>query len=161
MKPRSILFSAAALFGFGLLVHATLLTLGVSHPWEGWFARDEELEDEDDDPRGARAPVDVTVLERLFEENARSRAAGLGMGEPLTPGDVHEGFEYVITNLEAVADSGKRLSRKEWRASYRAANDAFAAYSIHADGQELEEAHRRLKETLARIRVRGGRTFDP
>jgi hypothetical protein len=57
----------------------------------------------------------------------------------------------------------KRLSQAQWQETWRTANDAYAALSIELDGNdpgdlaELEEAHRRLKKGLRRVRVRGGK----
>ena len=90
-------------------------------------------------------------------------ASALG---PIGPDEAREGFDYIMRRVEKLGRRRRRLNQDEWRDTYRAANDAFAALSMHLDAtdredaQELEEAHRRLKQALKRVRVKGGK-FAP
>ena len=72
-----------------------------------------------------------------------------------------DGFEYAMGRVDEVVKSRRRLSMDDWDALYREANDAFSALSIVLDAAdeaqltELEAAHKRLKQGLRKVRVRG------
>ena len=74
-----------------------------------------------------------------------------------------DGFEAIVAEIETKAERPRALKQREWRAYYRAANDAFSALSSQLDGKdpaqakELEAAHQRLVNALAIVRVRGGK----
>lgn len=74
-----------------------------------------------------------------------------------------DGFQSIITEIEQKAERPRALKQREWRAYYRAANDAFSALSSQLDGKnpahvkELETAHAQLVNALAIVRVRGGK----
>lgn len=122
------------------------------------------------------------VDERVrFEEDldARRRAAMprtsaariIGMLEGSGPGAApvsdlqaaREGFSAIVEEIELEAERPRALKQRQWRAYYRAANDAFSALSSQLDGtdpkqaKELEEAHEQLVNALAIVRVRGGK----
>jgi hypothetical protein len=121
------------------------------------------------------------------ERRQRLAAMARGMGQPqgdslfdeveepppatrpdleITRDDARAGFDYVMRNVERVGRKRRRLSQGQWQETWRTANDAYAALSIQLDGDdpgdlaELEEAHRRLKKGLRRVRVKGGK-FRP
>ena len=79
----------------------------------------------------------------------------------LTRPDAQAGFDYAMRRVEQIADRRRRLRPDEWDELYREANDAFSAYSVYVDATDvdeaaaLEDAHRRLKKGLKRVRVRG------
>lgn len=87
-------------------------------------------------------------------------------GAEVTPVSARAGFDYSMRRVEKIAARKRRLKPEQWDALYREANDAYAALATVLDGKddaqmrELEEAHRRLKEGLASVRVRG-RKFGP
>ncbi len=118
----------------------------------GLFAADEDRSDDDD------------------EDDDGESLVGLRDSIPAAAPTLEEaraGFDFVMSKLEKVGRGRRRLSVEEWQESYRAANDAFAALSMHLDAtdgaqlDELEEAHRRLQRALRRVRVRGGKKFEP
>jgi hypothetical protein len=86
-----------------------------------------------------------------------------GVGED----DARQGFEHIMKRVEALGRKRRRLSQDEWRQTYRAANDAFAALSNHLDGRdarqraELEDAYARLKVGLESVKVRGQKLGHP
>jgi hypothetical protein len=77
--------------------------------------------------------------------------------------EARAGFDYAMRQMESVGRKRRRISQEQWKAAYRAANDAFSALSTHLDAQdplerdELEKAHRRLVDALASVRVKGGK----
>ncbi|MEX1361599.1 MAG: hypothetical protein AB1Z98_00610 [Nannocystaceae bacterium] len=83
-----------------------------------------------------------------------------GSGE-LDPKTVRSSFDYAMDRVDAVANSRKRITVEDWDVLYREANDSFTALSIVLDATdpdasaELEEAYKRLKQSLKRVRVRG------
>jgi hypothetical protein len=99
-----------------------------------------------------------------IERDADEVLATSGSAEvpgPLTAADAREGFDHVMVRIDELVAARTRLSPEEWEDTYRAANDAFAALSMHLDANdaddaiELEEAHARLRDALRRVRVRG------
>ncbi len=74
-----------------------------------------------------------------------------------------DGFAAIVTEIETMAERPRALRQKEWRAAYRAANDAFSALSTQLDAKdpvqakELEAAHKKLVTALSIVRVRGGK----
>lgn len=74
-----------------------------------------------------------------------------------------EGFDRVIAEIRTKAERPRALRQRQWRDYYRSANDAFSALATQLDGKdpeqrrELEEAHAELVESLAIVRVRGGK----
>lgn len=129
-------------------------------------------------------PLDERTLARRRLDDRRAQAHNLGFAdrdrahdpagvpdEDYGSGEVDRkaamaGFEHAMTELEALAAERERLEQPQWRELYRTANDAFAALSMHldasepGDAEELENAHRRLKSALRRVRVHG-RKFAP
>lgn len=87
-------------------------------------------------------------------------------GAEVTPASARVGFDYSMRRVEKIGARKRRLKPEQWEALYREANDAYAALAISLDGKddtqmrELEDAHRRLKEGLAAVRVRGNK-FGP
>lgn len=83
------------------------------------------------------------------------------MAGPLTFDDAQAGFDYAMRRVERVAKRRRRIKTDQWERLYRQANDAFSAYSMQLDPNDvdqlavLEDAHRRLKQGLKRVRVRG------
>ena len=105
-----------------------------------------------DDPDGRSAEASVS-------------AVPYGSGE-VDSINAREGFSYAMSRVDAVVESRRRLSQDEWDALYREANDAFAALSMVIDPrddlqvQELEAAHKRLKQGLRKVRVEGQKLAD-
>lgn len=99
-----------------------------------------------------------------FDEAGRQEApvsvTPFGSGE-IDEQTARDGFTYAMGRVDEIVKSRRRLSQDEWDSLYRETNDAFAAFSImidaHDDAQaaELEEAHKRLKKGLGKVRVRG------
>ena len=89
-----------------------------------------------------------------------------GPAGEVTPENARAGFDYAMRRVERLADRRRRLSVEQWNVLYREANDAYAALSMVLDAQEdserqeLEDAHKRLKDGLKRVRVRG-KKFQP
>jgi hypothetical protein len=89
-----------------------------------------------------------------------------GPGSAVTPAGARAGFDYAMRRVEKLVERRRRLSTEQWQVLYREANDAYAALSIVLDARderelaELERAHKRLKEGLAQVRVRG-KKFGP
>jgi hypothetical protein len=87
-------------------------------------------------------------------------------GAEVTPASARAGFDYSMRRVEKIAARKRRLKPEQWEALYREANDAYAALAIVLDGKdetqmrELEDAHRRLRDGLAAVRVRG-KKFGP
>jgi|GEM_PF-1934766 len=112
--------------------------------------------------RGASRALDgdMRPADPLLAENEVA-APNLDPAGPLTAGDVEAGFDYAMRRVERIARTRRKLKQDEWSELYREANDAYAAYSMHLDATEpgdlakLEDAHRRLKQGLKRVRVRG------
>lgn len=83
-----------------------------------------------------------------------------GSGE-LDPVSARTSFDYAMDRVESIGQSRKWLMPEDWDKLYREANDSFSALSIvldpsdEADAAELEEAYKRLKKGLKRVRVRG------
>lgn len=96
-------------------------------------------------------------------EDARDAKYGDGT---ITRSEAEAGFEDAMTEVETFAKSRERIHREEWDTLYRNANDAFAVLSNHLDANDpgdretLESAHRRLQESLRRVRVRGKKFSD-
>jgi len=94
----------------------------------------------------------------LADDDVKAPKLELGA---LTQDDAEAGFDYAMRRVEKIADDRRRLKQPEWEELYREANDAFSAYSMYIDVSDadqallLEEAHRRLKKGLRRVRVRG------
>lgn len=116
--------------------------------------------DRDERVRSARPDADLEALQRAFE------GAGPGFyGE----GEVgleqaRDHFDDTIEHLENLAARRRPLRQKQWDIAHRAANDAFVALETKLDVKndrkhraEFEEAHKRLRGSLAAIRVRGGK----
>jgi hypothetical protein len=84
----------------------------------------------------------------------------------ISPSDARAGFDHVMRRVETLGTSRRRLTQAQWQETWRTANDAYAALSLHLDAgdpterAELEDAHRRLTEALRNVRVRGGK-FGP
>lgn len=82
-------------------------------------------------------------------------------GGAITATSARVGFDYSMRRVEKIGARKRRLKPEQWEALYREANDAYAALATTLDAKdpaqltELEEAHRRLKEGLAAVRVRG------
>ena len=82
-------------------------------------------------------------------------------GAEITAESARAGFDYSMRRVETIGARKRRLKPEQWEALYREANDAYAALAITLDAKdeaqlrELEDAHRRLKEALATVRVRG------
>lgn len=76
------------------------------------------------------------------------------------------GFSNAMVRVDEIVQSRRRLSQEEWDQLYRETNDAFAALSIMVDARddaqmaELEAAHKRLKQGLRKVRVRGRKLAD-
>lgn len=104
-------------------------------------------------PRGVGLPGDDLV----DDDDAIPVLGPEGVGEQ----DARQGFEHIMKRVEALGSKRRRLTQDEWRQTYRAANDAFAALSMHLDAHdsnqaaELEDAYHRLKTGLDGVRVRG------
>lgn len=81
----------------------------------------------------------------------------------VTRAAAQQGFEHVVSKVEALGRTRRRLHKDEWDEVWRTANDAFTALSLHLDATdpveaaELNEAHVRLKQALRKVRVRGGK----
>jgi hypothetical protein len=92
--------------------------------------------------------------------------AGLGP-EGVPEDDARKGFDHIMRRVEALGQKRRRLTQDEWRQTYRAANDAFSALSIHLDARnedersELEEAYARLRSGLQSVRVKGDKFGGP
>jgi hypothetical protein len=110
---------------------------------------------------------------RTADDGPRVRGvdpAGVGAGYygsgEVDPSNAREGFSYAMARVDEIAASRRRLTQEEWDALYREANDAFAALSTMIDGKdesqlaELERAHKRLREGLAKVRVEGRKLAD-
>lgn len=112
--------------------------------------------------RGAARAMDGTMrpADPLLAEN-EVEPPNLDPAGPLTASDVEAGFDYAMRRVERIARTRRKLEQDEWTELYREANDAYAAYSMHLDATEpgdlakLEDAHKRLKAGLKRVRVRG------
>ena len=153
---------------FGITAFAVSLLMG-----------DEEEVEVEVDAQG-RPLSDRQVAERDRAEMvaiARGEAAGYGMMIRAFEGagpdfygsgavevdDARKVFSAVMDEVDRLAERPRRLRQKEWREVYRAANDSFTALSIHLDAKnreeakELEAAHKRLRQGLANLRVRGNK----
>jgi len=108
--------------------------------------------DDGDDPEARSAKASVSTVP-------------YGSGE-VDSDNAREGFSYAMSRVDAIVESRRRLSQEEWDALYREANDAFAALSMVVDSrddlqvQELEAAHKRLKQGLRKVRVEGQKLAD-
>jgi len=117
--------------------------------------------------RAARAADDL--VDAATEEDAEPQKRGPGevTGQAPTLEEAREGFANVMEELALVAKRRRRISQKQWERHYREANDAFAALSSRLragdekDRDELENAHKLLKERLGRLRVRGKKHEAP
>lgn len=119
--------------------------------------------------------------QRRRELQARARNLSDRSGDPLVQpagglGDYGDGridratataaFDEIMGTVETFATSRERIHKEEWDTLYRTANDTFAALSTQLDANDpgdretLETAHRRLKEGLRRVRVRGKKFSD-
>lgn len=105
---------------------------------------------------GARDALAIALASRL------ERALEAPEEEPLLPTpesrvEAETSFEVVMDRIDGLADSGERVSKRRRQRLYRAANDAFSAFSEHLDPGSardmatLEEAHVRLKLMLGEI----------
>jgi len=109
--------------------------------------------------RSFAARPDARIEREADEVLATSGAAEVP--GPLSADDAREGFDHVMGRIDELVAARTRLSQAEWEDMYRAANDAFAALSMHLDANdpddavELEEGHARLRAALQRVRVRG------
>jgi hypothetical protein len=87
-------------------------------------------------------------------------AEGLS-GTEITPASAEAGFDYAMRRVARAGKRKKRLRPETWDRLYRQANDAFTALSMTLDARDpdelarLEAAHAKLREGLARVRVRG------
>ncbi|MCR9165857.1 MAG: hypothetical protein ACE37F_10325 [Nannocystaceae bacterium] len=128
--------------------------------------------DEDGELVDARVRFEADLDARRRAAIPRTSASQiLGMLEGPGPGaapvsDIQaarDGFSAIVAEIEVAAERPRALKQREWRAYYRAANDAFSALSSQLDGKdpkqakELEEAHKELVNALAIVRVRGGK----
>jgi hypothetical protein len=110
-------------------------------------------------PSGSSLPGDD-----LVDDDGPPLELGL---ESVGEGDARQGFEHIMKRVEALGSKRRRLTHDEWRQTYRAANDAFSALSIHLDARddnqraELEDAYARLKTGLERVRVKGDKFGVP
>jgi hypothetical protein len=77
--------------------------------------------------------------------------------------DARRVFNAVMDEVDTMAARPRRLRQRQWQEVYRTANDSFAALSMHLDAKdrdqakELEDAHKRLQQGLASLRVRGNK----
>ena len=103
-------------------------------------------------------PVSGLPGDDLVDDDDISAAGSL---VDLSEGEARRGFDHIMKRVEALGHKRRRLSQDEWRETYRAANDAFSALSVHLDARnaseraELEDAYARLKAGLQSVRVRG------
>jgi hypothetical protein len=110
-------------------------------------------------PRGSSLPGDD-----LVDDDGPPLELG---GEDVGEGEARQGFEHIMKRVDALGSKRRRLTRDEWQQTYRAANDAFSALSIHLDARddnqraELEDAYARLKTGLERVRVKGDKFGVP
>ena len=71
--------------------------------------------------------------------------------------EAETGFEVIMERIEGLVDDDVAVSKRRRKRLYRAANDAFSAYSEHLDPSDsrdmeaLENAHVRLKVMLDEV----------
>jgi hypothetical protein len=127
---------------------------------KGRAVSDEEIAERDHDELVAAARNEHPGYGELMEAFSAAGPDFYGTGE-LEVETTRMVFDAVMDRVEVMADRPRRMRQKEWRQVYRAANDSFTALSMHLDAKdsdqakELEEAHRRLQQGLANLRVRG------
>jgi hypothetical protein len=104
-----------------------------------------------------QSPPGYGELLRVFSE---AGPGFYGNGQ-LEIDDTRRVFDAVMDEVERMAERPRPLRQRQWQEVYRGANDSFTALSMHLDARdreqakELEEAHRRLRQGLANLRVRG------
>lgn len=155
------LAAALGLAGFALVsLLGDVEEVDVEVDAKGRPLSEEDLADRDRElmfAAGRTKPPDYGMLIEAF--NAAGPAF-YGDGE-LEAADTRKVFDSVMTHIEKMSERPRRLRQREWQEVYRAANDSFAALSMHLDARdseqakELEAAHRRLQQGLANLRVRG------
>jgi hypothetical protein len=127
---------------------------------KGRVLTEEELAENDHELRVAAARNEHPGYGALMQAFSAAGPDFYGDGE-LEIDSTRKVFDAVMDEVEIMAAKPRRLRQKEWHEVYRAANDSFVALSMHLDGKdseqakELEEAHRRLVQGLANVRVRG------
>jgi hypothetical protein len=120
----------------------------------------EELAERDHDMLVAAARNETPGYGVMIKAFSAAGPGFYGDGE-LEIDDTRKVFDAVMDEIERMAEQPRRLRQREWHEVYRAANDAFTALSMHLDAKdrdqakELEEAHQRLRQGLASVRVRG------
>lgn len=162
MKPRTLLALGAAslgLFGYALCqlrapapARERPAVVAAGQPADRGAGRPRAPADVDAD-RDALAIALRSRLERALEAPEPSPP----LPSPESRVEAEVAFDTVMASVEELADKGARVSKKRRERLYRAANDAFAALSLHLDARdprdaaELEDAHARLKLMLREI----------
>lgn len=179
--PRTITVPLG-LAAVALALYAASKVVAVNEPYDA-MARDAYRDDDDqavdareqaqqarqrfaDAARGVvRASAERREADPLMAENEVA-APVIAFTGPVSASDAEAGFDYAMRRVERIAKTRRRLGVDQWHELYREANDAFSAYSVHLDAHDvdqlamLEDAHRRLKKGLKRVRVRG-KKFGP
>lgn len=164
---RTLALGAAGTAAVGLVLVWVLDETPEAKPVPEGMVLDEDGELVDERVRFAedlesrrRAAIPKTSASQIIE---MLEGAGPGAAPVSDLQAARDGFSAIVAEIELKAERPRALKQREWRAYYRAANDAFSALSSQLDGKdpkqakELEEAHKQLVNALAIVRVRGGK----